>query len=390
MSQNTSYDTHHMPRKLGVAFLGGAWNSAVGRVHRTAIEMDQRFELRAGCFSRHPETNRSSAIQYGLDPTFACDSLDELLDVAVRKIDAVVILTPTDQHERQVLRCLEVGIPVICEKALATSVQEVAAINSQLHKGKGFLAVTYNYTGYPMLRELRQMVIEGRFGRVTQMHVEMPQDGFARVASDGSPFVPQDWRLRDGPVPTISLDLGVHLHMMLRFLTNEHPLEIVATSHTHGNFAQVVDNVSCIVNCTNDLTCNVWYSKTALGYRNGLKVRLFGEHGAAEWLQENPEYLHVTDRFGTKFVVDRASRHISVANHVRYGRFKVGHPSGFIEAFANYYYDVADALEGHEAGKPYSGEYVFGIDEALQGIRVLQAIADSSASRSWVRLENVV
>ena len=378
---------HNRSDRLRVAFLGVAYNSAVGRVHRVAVEMDQRFELVGGCFSRHPEANRASAVQYGLDPALVSASLDELLDRQAGQIDALVVLTPTNQHETQVLRCLGAGLPVICEKALATSSAEALAIQRQLADHGGFLAVTYNYTGYPMLRELRQMVADGRFGKIEQIHVEMPQDGFARFGNDGSPLVPQEWRLRDGRVPTISLDLGVHLHMMVRFLTDEMPVEVVATSNTYGNFGQVVDNVSCLARYTNDLHCNIWYSKTALGYRNGLKLRLFGEQGAAEWLQENPEYLTLTDRYGTKSIVDRASRDIKVANQGRYARFKVGHPAGFVEAFANYYQDTADALAAHLAGQPAAGEYVFGIKDALQGLRVLEAIADSSANRCWATVE---
>mgnify|MGYP001200958477 FL=1 len=368
--------------KLQLAFLGGAYYSAVGRVHRIAIDMDQRFELAAGCFSRSPEANLASAREYGLDPATAYGSLDELLARAGEQVDAIVILTPTDQHEPQVRRCLEAGLPVICEKALATSVPQARAIADTLAHTGGFLAVTYNYTGYPMLRELKRLVAAGRFGRIEQIHVEMPQDGFVRLASDGTPLKPQEWRLHDGPVPTVSLDLGVHLHMMVRFLTDARPLEVVAASSTYGNFP-VVDNVSCIARYSDDLTCNIWYGKTALGYRNGLKLRLFGDQGGAEWLQENPEYLSVTDRHGTKSILDRASGDTQVANLPRYTRFKVGHPAGFIEAFANYYQDVADALEAHLAGAPGGNPYVFGIAEALQGMHLLQAIADSSASRAW-------
>lgn len=384
LTSSHNQSEQHAARKFGLAFLGGAFDSAVGRVHRTACAMDQRFELRAGCFSRDSESNKVAAAQYGLDPESICGSFDEVLERRADGIDAIVILTPTDQHRGQVLKCLEAGVPVICEKALATSVSEIQAIKESLFRNDGFLSVTYNYTGYPMLRELRRMVLSRRFGRVRQIHVEMPQDGFARIGADGMPLSPQSWRLRDGPIPTISLDLGVHLHMMIRFLINMEPTEVVAVSDTFGNFSQIVDNVSCIVRYGEDLTCNVWFSKTALGYRNGLRLRLFGELGAAEWQQEAPEYLYLTDSFGNKSIVDRASQNAMVANQLRYGRFKVGHPSGFIEAFANYYSDIADALQVYLNGGRQSNEYVFGIEEALQGSLLLQAVADSSASRSWM------
>lgn len=374
-------------RKLRIAFLGGAYDSAVGRVHRIAVEMDQRFELVAGCFSRKDETNRSSALKYGIRPERAYSSLDKLIDEEVGKIDAIVILTPTDQHVNQLVTCIDAGLPVICEKALVTTSDEATIVVDRLAMRDGFLAVTYNYTGYPMLRELKHMIAAGRLGKIQQVHMEMPQEGFARVGDNGTPMVPQAWRLRDGRIPTISLDLGVHLHMMVRFLTNERPEEVVATGNSYGNFKQIVDNVSCLARYSGDLDCSIWYSKTALGYRNGLKVRVFGECGAAEWVQENPEYLQLADRSGGRFVIDRGSNDIRISNQPRYTRFKVGHPAGFIEAFSNYYYDTADVLEQYLADNVVRRhQYVFGIDDALEGLRMLEAIARSSISKCWEKV----
>lgn len=375
-------------RKLKIAFVGGAFDSAVGRVHRTAVEMDQRFEVVAGCFSRHAESNRATADKYCVDQTRIHGSLDELLAAEANHIDAILILTPTDQHGVHLQQCIASGIPVICEKALVTSLEEVDAVRQGLLTAKGFLAVTYNYTGYPMLREIKQMIAQGRLGRIEQVHIEMPQEGFARTGKDGSPMVPQQWRLHDYKVPTISLDLGVHLHSIVHFLTGERPEEVVALSNTYGNFNQIVDDVSCIARYSNGVACNMWYSKTALGYRNGLKVRVFGDKGAAEWVQENPEVVHLADARGNRMILDRASSDIQIANQSRYTRFKAGHPAGFIEAFANYYCDVADALGSYLAqGAAAPNEYVFGIEEARQGIMMLEAVAASSVKRAWVRVE---
>ena len=374
-------------RKLSAAFLGGAFDSAVGRVHRIAIEMDQRFELVAGCFSRREETSRTSGMQYGVAPDRTYSSLDNLLASESGKVDVILVLTPQDQHGQHVLTCLDAGFPVVCEKALVPTSLEAIEIKDRLSLHNRFLAVTYNYTGYPMLRELKRMIEEGHFGVIQQIHMEMPQEGFARVAADGSAIVPQDWRLRDGEVPTISLDLGVHLHMMARFLTGQRPEEVVATTRSHGNFRQVADNVSCLARYSGGLDCNIWYSKTAFGYRNGLRLRLFGDRGAAEWVQENPEYLHVADNSGGKYIIDRTSRGIQIAGQTRYQRFKAGHPAGFIEAFANYYFDVADVLESYldKTVQPENA-YVFGIEESLEGLLMLEAIARSSVSKRWEKL----
>lgn len=374
--------------RLRVAFLGGGIDSAVGRVHQIAIEMDHRYELVAGCFSRNQEANLATARAYGVSETRTYQSLSELLKHESEQIDAIVILTPTDQHKEQVEICLRAGLPVICEKALVSSSADTIELRDTLSEMRGFLAVTYNYTGYPMLRELRQLTQQGQFGEVEQIHLEMPQEGFARLGEDGNPVVPQDWRLHDSRVPTISLDLGIHLHLMNRFLSGETPLELVAMSTTFGNFNQIVDNVMCSARYTNDMTSSIWYSKTALGYRNGLKVRLFGRAGSAEWYQETPERLFLADHHGRKQMIDRASPEATVSNLPRYTRFKAGHPAGFIEAFANYYHDVADILSAHINGETVSANpYVFGIEEALEGIRMLEAIADSSAKKCWVNLK---
>lgn len=377
------------PRKLRVGFLGGAYESAVGRVHRTAIEMDQRFMLAAGCFSRNAATNLASGLQYGLDESQIFRDLSELIAHARDHLDAIVILTPTNQHHDQVEQCLGAGIPVICEKALVSSAAHARALKDTVQREGGFLAVTYNYTGYPMLRELKHLVDAGGLGRLQQIRIEMPQEGFLKVDAEGKPMKPQGWRLQDGFVPTLSLDLGVHLHMMAKFLTKEHPLEVVATGRSHGNFPGITDTVSCLANYSNGLDCSIWYTKTALGQRNGLKVELYGERGAAIWIQESPESMMLYSQHGDKVVFDRASPKAAVANQGRYSRFKAGHPAGFIEAFANYYHDVADALLMHiDQGERYQSPYVFGVDDVLEGIEMLEAMATSALNKQWVSLHH--
>lgn len=371
-------------KKLKIAFIGGAYESAVGRAHRIAVDMDQRYELVAGCFSRRPEISRASALKYAIDPSRAYSDMDDLLNSEAEELDAILILTPQDQHSRQIMACLEAGIPIVCEKALVASTSEAMVIRDQLAAKKGFLAVTYNYTGYPIVRELKHMVESGVLGKIQQIHMEMPQEGFARMSEDGAPITPQEWRLHDGYVPTISLDLGVHLHMMAHFLTGESPEEVVAISTSRGNFSQITDNVQCLARYSGDIDCGIWYSKTAFGCRNGLRLRIFGDKGSAEWVQENPEYLHYADNTGGKFILDRTSKGMQIANQARYQRFKAGHPAGFIEAFANYYIDIADALQRYRASKDWGfGRYVFGIEESLEGLQMLEAIARSSSSNKW-------
>ena len=166
----------------------------------------------------------------------------------------------------------------------------------------------------------------------------MPQEGFSRLDAQGNKPQPQTWRLSDGKVSTISLDLGVHLHHIIDYLTGEYPLQVVADAASYGWFDDVIDNVSCMLRYSGGLHCQMWYSKSALGQRNGLKVRVYGDKGSAEWLQIQPEELLISTVDGRREILDRASS-VDVANLDRYNRFKAGHPAGFIEAFANIYYE---------------------------------------------------
>jgi len=371
-------------QSLSLAFIGGGINSAVGATHKIASQMDGRFKVVAGCFSRHEQINMQTGSQWGIDDKRIYSTWQELLNTEENSIDAVVVLTPTPYHTDIVIAAIQKGIPVICEKALTTSVAEAIKIKQAVEMHQGFLAVTYNYTGYPMLRELRHMIQNSKLGKLEQIQIEMPQEGFARLDKHGNPQTPQEWRLHDGDLPTISLDLGVHLHHIIDFLTNEKPLELVAVHNSFGSFRQVIDNTICIANYTNNLVCNIWYSKAALGHRNGLRVRIYGEAGSAEWYQMEPEVIYFNDNKGHKTIIDRGNVDVMVSSENKYNRFKSGHPAGFIEAFANHYHDIADSLLiFKETGKANFSENVFDVYKAIDGLCMLEAIAYSSKNKTW-------
>ena len=373
------------PLRLG--FIGGGINSAVGRTHFIAAQMDGLFRIQAGCFSRHQDINAKTADQWGVEPQRVHASWEVMLEEEQGQLDAIVILTPTPHHRLPVISALRAGFPVICEKALATSSEKATEMEKVAQETGRLLAVTYNYTGYPMIRELKQMIENGRLGRVEQIHVEMPQEGFARLDREGNPIVPQQWRLTDGPVPTISLDLGVHVHHLVDFLTGEKPKSVVATQSSLGRFRQVVDNTMALVSYRGGMEGHFWFSKAALGHRNGLRVRVYGEGGAAEWLQMDPEFLHFSDNRGQQRQIDRASPDVSLAHLDRYNRFKSGHPAGFLEAFANLYSDISNHIGREIASVASANPYVFSACQAREGLLLLEAIDRSARERRWINIE---
>lgn len=369
-----------MAKPLSLAFIGGGINSAIGMTHKIASQMDGHFQLTAGCFSRDERLNHETGLAWGIDENKIYQDALTLLEQEHAQLDAVVILTPTPAHRDILLACLEYPLPIICEKAMVASVTEAEEIQQRVAQTNSPLYVTFNYTGYPMVRELRQRLLSGALGRIQQVMVEMPQEGFSRCRSDGSIALPQAWRRSDNAIPTVSLDLGVHAHQLVEFLTDKRALDVYAVNSHFARVPDVVDTVNIVSRYTDDVICNYWYGKAALGYRNGLRIRVFGTQGSAEWLQMEPEYLRMADIHGNVSIIDRTAADNTIANQERYCRFKAGHPAGFIEAFANYYCDLAAALRGEK------NEYAVGSDVALEGLAFLEQANKSALAQQKIIL----
>jgi len=375
-----------MTTPLKIGFIGGSLDSAVGYTHYSASHLDGFFQLEAGCFSRNSELNIATGNRYSIDSSRIYSTWQELVERERERLDAVVVLTPTPSHAEIVKAVLRAELPVICEKALATSSIECAEIDRYVEKHKGFLAMTYNYSGYPMFRELAALCHLGKLGQLHQIQVEMPQESFIRRIDKQWP-TPQEWRCIDYEVPTISLDLGVHLHHLVDIISGGlKPIKIVATEGRTGYVADVIDNINALSMYQDSLVVNAWYGKTALGLRNGLRLRVYGSEGSGEWLQCEPEKLVVADSNGAISVLGPGSPQLHEANKERYQRFKPGHPCGFIEAFANLYADIASALLIRKGiGEGPTGP-VLGARHAFEGLQWLEAMHEAAQTESWVTM----
>lgn len=371
--------------KLKLGIIGGGVNSAIGVTHKIALKMDDRFDLVTGCFSRDEKVNCQTAENWCVGKLYS--DYKNLLKNEAGFLDAVVVLTPTNMHMGVVSDALKLNLPVICEKTVTDTLTDALELKALLEKTKGFLSVTYNYTGYPMVREIRHMIHTGKLGKIIHINVQMPQEGFIRRTSEGSIPIPQNWRLQDGDISTISLDLGTHLSSMIEFLLKENPLEVVSMKNSFGHH-DVADNIICLVKYSGNIDCQMWYSKSALGHKNGLKIEVYGEKGAVTWHQMNPELLVFNDNMGRTIHLDRSSKGIEIANLKRYERFKSGHPAGFIEAFANYYDDVYDSLSAFKKGEPHKRDFVFTIDSSISGLSLMQAIEKSVVAKGWEKVNS--
>lgn len=364
--------------------VGASLASAVGGVHRRAVALDRRFEIVAACFSPDPADQQATADREGVDVDRRYDSLGDLLAAESDSIDAVAIVTPTPMHRDQVIAALEAGVPVICEKALAGSLDDTLAIAHELDERGGFLAVTYGYVGYPMVRELRARIARGDLGAVHRIEVHMPQEGFL-PPNDAAAASIQAWRRVDGDVPTIALDLAVHTDQLARFVAGGQPHRVLGVERSVGGMG-VVDDITMLVVDDDERVTSTWCSKAALGHRNGLSLQVLGEQAAATWHQSEPETLRIATRSRTMEYLDPGSPGLLVAGDQRYQRFKPGHPAGFIEAMANVYSDIADAIVDYRTGTFVAENRpdVAGIDAALAGMKVLDAAHRSARQSAWI------
>ena len=374
-------------KPLKLAFIGGAIDSAIGYTHYIASQMDHLFILHAGCFSRREDINKKTALTWGVDRKHLYSEWEELLKYEVNNVDALVILTPTPDHYGMIMKALDYGYSIISEKALTTTYQKGIEIVDKINEKKAFFVVTHNYTGYPMLRELQNMIQEDKLGQITNINIEMPQESFARLDKYGNKPKPQNWRLEDSEIPGVSLDLAAHLQHMIYFLTEENPVEIVSDQASFGWFPDVVDDITCLARYKSNMKTQMWYGKSAIGHRNGLRVRVYGTKGSAEWFQMQPEELMYNKINGDRMIIDRAAD-VKISNDIRYNRFKSGHPAGFIEAFGNLYFDIAQKLRQYKIDKKHKIKWTYDAEQAAKGLKIFEAINTSSNENRWVKLQD--
>ena len=232
--------------------------------------------------------------------------------------------------------------------------------------------------------ELRDIIKSGKLGQIQKVLLEMPQEGFRRppdIAGKVSP--PQEWRLHDYEIPTICLDLGVHLHHLSTFLLDQEPDSTMANFSNHSTYDGLIDDVHMLLHYPNNMIGHMWMSKTAIGNRNGLKINIYGDRGSAKWIQLNPDELEMNLLDGSRIIIDRASQ-CKFAGEYRYNRMKPGHPTGFIEAFANLYADINDALHIFNSNQTMHSPFVFGINHASDGLNLFKAAKESHEIKTWV------
>jgi predicted dehydrogenase len=334
-------------QKIRIGMVGGGQGAFIGNVHRIAMRICDGYSLQAACFSSDPQRARASAEEIGVP---AARSYPDYLTMAQAEsarqdgITAVVIVTPNHLHF-PIAKCfLELGIHVICDKPLTMTSAETSELIAISQRTGKHLFVTYNYTGYPMIREARERVRRGDLGEVRIIQVEYSQDWLA-TAIEQSGQKQASWRTdpkQAGAAGCLG-DIGVHAFNLAHFVTGMTPSKIAADLHSFVQGRVLDDHAQVFMRYANGARGSLLSSQVAVGKENHLRLQIFGDKGALDWCQEQPNQLSFSSLDGASQILSRARHQISQASR-DVSLIPAGHPEGYLEAFAVLYKEFAQSL----------------------------------------------
>ena len=376
-------------RKLRYGMVGGGPDAFIGGVHRIAAAMDGKIELVAGAFSSNPEKSRQQGKALFLDPSRVYGSFKEMAEKEAalpegERIDFVSIVTPNHVHHPAAKAFIEAGFNVVCDKPMTTTVEEAEELVRLVHKHKVIFALTHNYTGYPMVKQARAMVAQGRIGKVRKVVVEYPQ-GWLATSIDADGQKQAAWRTDPAKAGVSSCvgDIGSHAENLARYITGLEMESIIADLTTFVDGRRLEDDSNILIQYKGGARGVLWASQVAVGEENHLQIRIYGETGRLEWDQEDPNYLwYQVDgeplqkwNRGNAYVGPEAAAHTRIPS---------GHPEGYLEGFANIYRNVAAAIAAKISGEPADPSLDFpSVEDGAVGVHFIHTAVASGKKRAW-------
>ena len=376
-------------RRIRLGMVGGGQGAFIGSVHRMAARLDDRYELVAGALSSDAIRGAASAAELHISAERSyADYRDMARQEAARAdgIDVVAIVTPNHLHARIATAFLEAGIHVICEKPLTTNLDDALALVTLARKSGCLFALTHNYSGYPMVRQAREMVMSGELGDIRVVHAEYPQD-WLTTNLEATGQKQAAWRVdpaQAGAGGSLG-DLGTHAEHLLRFISGLQLEAVCADLTTFVEGRKLDDNAHMMLRYTNGARGMLWSSQLAPGNENALRVRIYGSKAGLEFCQENPNQLWFTPLGQPTQTITRGGAGSGVAaGHAT--RIPAGHPEGYLEGFAQLYRDVAEQLHARWQGRAPSplACTVPGVEDGALGMKFIEAVvASSRANGRW-------
>lgn len=374
--------------KIRYAMVGGGRGAFIGAVHRIAARMDDRYELVAGALSANPENAKLSAADLHIAPERAYASYQEMLLEEKKRSDGiqvVVIVTPNHMHFPVAKACLEAGVNVICDKPVTRTLEEALELQKIVEASGCFFALTHNYSGYPLVRYARELIVGGKLGKLRLVQVEYPQEWLTQAADADNKQA--SWRTDPAKSGAGCLgDIGTHAFQLAQFMTQQKVEKVCADLTSFVDGRQVDDNVHVLLRFHGGAKGMLWASQVAPGCENGLRIRIFGELAGIEWAQETPNELWFCELNKPR---QRITRRGDLSDVVARGvRVPGGHPEGYLEGFANLYKDIADILIARENGeRHFLQDWVPDIHTGVEGMRFIDAVITSAkADGGWKSL----
>lgn len=376
--------------RIRLGMVGGGTGAFIGYVHRVAARIDGDYDLVAGALSSNAATAKESGKNLGFAEDRIYTSYEEMAaKESARKdgIQAVSIVTPNHVHFGPAKAFLEAGIHVICDKPITSTLEDARALAAiKPKKGAKFL-LTHNYTGYPLVRQARELVKSGALGKIRIVQVEYPQDWLTNAADPDNKQA--SWRTdpkRSGAGGAIG-DIGTHAYNLARFVTGLKTEAVSAELTSFVKGRKLDDDVQIKLRFSGGAKGMLWASQVAVGNENGLQLRVYGEKAGLEWRQDNPNYMWFTEFGKPKQLLTRGGAISAPPAASMNVRIPGGHPEGYLEAFATLYSQFAQVIRGE--GKDVAG-LLPSLADGVEGMEFIMAsVASSKADGKWTKLSEV-
>ncbi|GAO44226.1 Gfo/Idh/MocA family protein [Flavihumibacter petaseus] len=384
-----------MSRKLRMGMIGGGKDAFIGAVHRIAATMDGEIELVCGAFSSNAEKSKISGAALYLPEDRVYGDYREMIEKekalpADRRMDFVAIVTPNHMHFGPAKLAMENGFHVVLDKPATFTLDEAKELKKVIEQTGAIFCLTHTYTGYPMVKEARQVVASGRLGKIRKVYVQYPQ-GWLSTYREGTHYKQAEWRTdpaRSG-ISGCMGDIGTHAFNMAEYVTGEKMTHLCAELNIVVPNRLLDDDGMVMMKFTNGVTGLLYASQVAAGEENNVRVTVYGEKGGLEWRQEDANSLVLKWLDQPAQILRAGADYLST--FAKAGtRTPPGHPEGYLEAFANLYMNFAHTLRAKLEGKKVPEEWLDfpGIDEGIRGMAFIEQVMASNASaQKWTPFE---
>ena len=376
--------------RLRLGMVGGGQGAFIGAVHRIASRIDDKYELVAGCLSSSADKALASAKEIGIASDRSYPDFTTMAEAeAFREdgIQVVSIVTPNHMHAKPAIEFLKKGIHVICDKPMTATLDEAQELYNVVKNSKAHFFLTHNYSGYPVVREMRRLVKEGALGKIRVVKGSYLQGWLAKKEEDNG-LKQAEWRTdpsRSGAAGAVG-DIGSHTMHLLEFVTNHKLESLAADLSIFVPGRRLDDDASILIRMNNNVRGSLWISQVAVGEENNFKISIYGEKGALHWAQENPNYATLSTHGELDKIITRGGpihKDSSMANV----RVPPGHPEGYLEGFAQIYTDAADVIQGSDKAS-HLLDILPNAEDGLHIMKFINASVKSSNNNSeWIHID---